>query len=99
LNNVFILEHQKLKIMQRISIILCSFLFVAVACKRETIEIETLVCDDACVPFNNDGECDDGGEESISNLCKIGTDCSDCGERIVITKEKIKTRDLPDSLR
>ncbi|MDP4763876.1 MAG: hypothetical protein NWR83_13020 [Salibacteraceae bacterium] len=85
--------------MLRFSIILFSVLILAVACKRETIEIETIVCDDACAPFNNDGECDDGGEESISNLCKIGTDCSDCGERIIITKEKIKRRNLPDSLR
>jgi hypothetical protein len=85
--------------MLRFSIILFSVLILAVACKRETIEIETVVCEDACVPFNNDGECDDGGEESISNLCKIGTDCSDCGERIIITKEKIKRRNLPDSLR
>jgi hypothetical protein len=93
------LERQKLRIMLRFSIILFSVLILAVACKRETIEIETVVCEDACVPFNNDGECDDGGEESISNLCKIGTDCSDCGERIIITKEKIKRRNLPDSLR
>ena len=60
------------------------------ACKKETVTTEELVCEDACRAFNNDGECDDGGEGSETNLCKIGTDCSDCGERIVITEERVR---------
>lgn len=70
----------------------------AAAC-RKTIETEETVCEDDCNPFNNDGECDDGGEGSISDLCRIGTDCSDCGERIIVYKTKVKKKDLPaDSL-
>lgn len=44
------------------------------ACDRE-------ICENSCV-FNNDGECDDGGEGSIDDsLCDFGTDCNDCGVR------------------
>lgn len=37
-------------------------------------------CEDAC-PFANDGECDDGGIGSITDICNLGKDCSDCGQR------------------
>ncbi len=29
----------------------------------------------------NDGECDDGGPNSLYNVCGLGTDCNDCGPR------------------
>lgn len=28
--------------------------------------------------FENDGECDDGGEGAVTSLCRLGTDCTDC---------------------
>lgn len=37
-------------------------------------------CSDECL-FYDDGECDDGGEGSTSDLCPLGTDCTDCGTR------------------
>ncbi len=40
-----------------------------------------VLCEDTC-PSANDGECDDGGEGSLFALCPLGTDCSDCGERL-----------------
>jgi hypothetical protein len=41
---------------------------------------EEQLCDDSC-PFANDGVCDDGGSDSIHDVCQLGTDCNDCGER------------------
>lgn len=48
------------------------------SCNRE-------ICDNSCI-FNNDGECDDGGEGSVWDEdqpvpCDFGTDCNDCGVR------------------
>ena len=40
----------------------------------------TGLCDDSC-PYPSDGDCDDGGSESLFDLCDLGTDCSDCGPR------------------
>ena len=37
-------------------------------------------CDDSC-QFSGDGNCDDGGPASKSELCELGTDCTDCGSR------------------
>lgn len=37
-------------------------------------------CDDSCENAD-DGECDDGGEDSINDGCGLGTDCADCGPR------------------
>jgi hypothetical protein len=37
-------------------------------------------CDDTCF-FANDDECDDGGPDSVTNFCGLGTDCTDCGQR------------------
>ena len=37
-------------------------------------------CDDTCVSAN-DGECDDGGPDALTNGCGLGTDCADCGAR------------------
>jgi hypothetical protein len=75
----------------RATVIFClSFLTISTACNKETITIEEIVCEDACRAFNNDGECDDGGDGSDTDICRIGTDCSDCGERIVKTEERVK---------
>jgi hypothetical protein len=47
------------------------------------------VCEDTCgqfetpEPWNGDGDCDDGGEGSLNGLCALGTDCEDCGPRLV----------------
>ena len=38
------------------------------------------VCADTC-PYAHDGECDDGGEGAVYDLCDLGTDCADCGVR------------------
>lgn len=38
------------------------------------------LCTNTC-QYANDGECDDGGPGSITNLCPCATDCADCGER------------------
>jgi hypothetical protein len=37
-------------------------------------------CADTCL-FADDGECDDGGSGSVTDLCDAGTDCRDCGPR------------------
>jgi hypothetical protein len=37
-------------------------------------------CDDTC-QSPDDGECDDGGPDSITDGCGLGTDCTDCGPR------------------
>lgn len=38
------------------------------------------LCTDEC-RFPSDGECDDGGPDSLNSLCALGTDCADCGPR------------------
>ncbi len=38
------------------------------------------VCSEEC-EFTGDGECDDGGEGSVTSICALGTDCLDCGPR------------------
>jgi hypothetical protein len=47
--------------------------FTSTSCKKK-------LCTDTCA-FNNDGQCDDGGEDSDFDVCELGTDCADCGER------------------
>lgn len=37
-------------------------------------------CSNEC-PFAGDGACDDGGPGSEFDLCPLGTDCDDCGQR------------------
>ena len=52
---------------------------------------EKILCSDDCaihytlfsVKLTTDGVCDDGLEGSLSNQCQRGTDCSDCGVRVV----------------
>lgn len=38
------------------------------------------VCDNTCA-YAYDGQCDDGGQNSLYSICDCGTDCADCGER------------------
>ena len=38
------------------------------------------LCTNTC-EYAHDGECDDGGANSLYDLCALGTDCSDCGPR------------------
>ena len=37
-------------------------------------------CSEDCL-FTGDGECDDGGPGSLTSICLLGTDCTDCGSR------------------
>lgn len=37
-------------------------------------------CDETCRD-SDDGFCDDGGPDSQTSICALGTDCSDCGRR------------------
>jgi hypothetical protein len=46
-----------------------------------------MVCRDSCA-YAGDGECDDGGPGAIHDLCRYGTDCSDCGERPVRSRRR-----------
>lgn len=39
------------------------------------------LCSNSC-PLSNNGNCNDGGVEAIDNSCDLGTDCTDCGQRI-----------------
>ncbi len=43
------------------------------------------LCADTCwdPSYVNDGNCWDGGEGSDFNTCKLGTDCTDCGVRVI----------------
>jgi hypothetical protein len=64
-------------------------------CKKEEEEEEppptefltNELCEDSCY-FKNDGDCDDGGPGSSSDYCKYGTDCTDCGTRVVLTPKR-----------
>lgn len=38
------------------------------------------LCTDTC-KWRNDNECDDGGHNSDYDVCRYGTDCTDCGPR------------------
>ncbi len=39
------------------------------------------LCEETC-QWSNDGECDDGGPNSLYSGCDLGTDCADCGPRV-----------------
>jgi len=45
------------------------------------------LCTNTC-KHPRDGECDDGGANSHYNICKLGTDCHDCGVRFEKKKGK-----------
>lgn len=38
-------------------------------------------CAENCGEFSMDGECDDGGPNSTTDICPFGSDCADCGAR------------------
>ena len=38
------------------------------------------LCSNTC-RTSSDGECDDGGPNSLYSICALGTDCNDCGVR------------------
>ena len=44
------------------------------------IYVYIIVCENIC-GYSNDGQCDDGGPNSMSSYCDYGTDCNDCGCR------------------
>ena len=39
-----------------------------------------VVCENTC-QYSSDGDCDDGGPNSLFSLCPLGSDCADCGPR------------------
>lgn len=44
------------------------------------LDDDGMMCLNTCA-YANDGECDDGGEGSLYNVCAYGSDCGDCGPR------------------
>lgn len=44
-----------------------------------------LLCSDSCGTAT-DGECDDGGPSALYDVCRLGTDCADCGPRLAATE-------------
>jgi hypothetical protein len=42
------------------------------------------ICTDAPSCATSDGHCDDGGPGSEYNYCNLGTDCIDCGPRMIL---------------
>ncbi|XP_077984197.1 uncharacterized protein LOC144438865 isoform X2 [Glandiceps talaboti] len=48
--------------------------------QKQVNEIDIMVCTETC-SYNDDGECDDGGAGSDYDVCRLGTDCKDCGSR------------------
>ena len=49
----------------------------------DTIMVSGEYCEDTC-RFSGDGDCDDGGPDSDYSFCALGTDCTDCGPRVVV---------------
>ena len=43
------------------------------------------ICYNTC-KWHSDGECDDGGPNSLYTVCHFGTDCNDCGPRLLYTQ-------------
>lgn len=55
----------------------------AEACRRECAAYSPcILCSDAC-DFRGDSECDDGGSGSSFEACPVGSDCKDCGVRLL----------------
>ena len=42
-----------------------------------------MVCMDTCATAG-DGVCQDGGWQAFGSMCDFGTDCSDCGSRLLL---------------
>ena len=54
--------------------------FAAAARGAAAVASAGALCSDSC-DTANDGYCDDGGQDAAFFSCKLGTDCTDCGER------------------
>jgi len=56
-------------------------------CSMEPTPPPESLCTNTCGPegasglWVGDGECDDGGLNSLYSICPLGTDCIDCGPR------------------
>ena len=57
-----------------------AFLALMWGCDTPTPPPMGEACTNTC-PFAFDGDCDDGGRGSDYELCRLGTDCADCGSR------------------
>lgn len=63
-----------------------------------TSQVSTQVASSSCTNtcmHANDGECDDGGPNSLYSVCTLGTDCSDCGARAAGASTQTETRRTP----
>jgi LysM repeat protein len=59
-------------------------LFLYIEKKDQDNDLQDPMCNDMC-KYANDGVCDDGGSKSKSQVCVVGSDCSDCGSRKIMT--------------
>ena len=50
--------------------------------REESRRLQTSVCSDTCA-FSANGLCEDGGSGTVYYDCDLGTDCTDCGARVV----------------
>ncbi len=64
----------------RFSFLVSVFTLLAIGCAADRGNVAETLCDDSCT-FAGDGECDDGGEDSLYSVCEFGSDCEDCGLR------------------
>lgn len=55
------------------------------------------ICENSCA-YRNDGQCDDGGSITASNLCTLGSDCADCGPRTRVARDRRETGDAQTQL-
>eukprot|EP00900_Chrysochromulina_parva_P005704 jgi/Chrpa1/15134/Chrysochromulina_OHIO_Genome00020374-RA len=55
---------------------------VAVTVSAQSSPPSPIVCSETC-NFASDVDCDDGGPGSDFNACTYGTDCTDCGPRVL----------------
>lgn len=75
--------------MKKVLFVAVAIAAIAVGCLPEQSDNET-ECSDTC-QYANNGVCDDGGPNSVSQLCDCGTDCADCGERLTIDCNNISS--------
>ena len=62
----------------------------------EPVLREGVLCSDVCI-YSGNGACQDGGLNSIlPQACAYGTDCADCGARVVRSEPEPPTPDLVD---
>jgi hypothetical protein len=58
------------------------FAIAIAGCPGPSIPPGSPGCTNTC-EFAGDGECDDGGDGSELDLCALGSDCDDCGPRVL----------------